>query len=197
MKKLLILVMLCPLGSMSMYAQSAADDSKTFIGINAGHMIIVNYISREIDANAPYVPIHFNGYHSLNKNFALAGSLLCRSEKDYGYHTMEFGFAVGPCYTSNYLNGFYADFKVGLAYATGRNYYSNNYSRTDFVIQPEAGYFIKFASRFTMTVGLGCQSLLRITENPRREESGWDWVNTEKMAHYYLPVLNISLGIKL
>jgi len=71
------------------------------------------------------------------------------------------------------------------------------YTRADFVFVPEAGYFINFASRFTMTVGLGVQSLLRIKENPRREDAGWYRTTTGKMYDHYLPVLNISLGIKL
>lgn len=192
MEKLLFLLTLCSLGSMA-YAQSAENDGKTFVGINAGHMFIVPYVSRTIDANSVVLPIHVNGYHSLNKNFALSGLLLFRTDSKENL----FGFAVGPCYTSNYLNGFFADLKAGLAYASGDMYGDYTYTRADFVIQPEAGYFIKFASRFTMTIGLGCQTLLRITENPRMEDMGWEWKSRGKMWQYYLPVLNISLGIKL
>ena len=198
MKKSVLFVMLCLVGSMAVCGQSVANDGKTFIGINAGHLFVVPLVSRAMnDANVTYLPIHINAYHSMSKNFALSGLLLFRSEKDYGFQSGEFGFAVGPCYTTNYLNGFFADCKVGVAFAVGNDYQYNDYTRADFVIQPEVGYFLTFASRFTMSLGLGCQSLLKISENPKRENTGWEWNNTGKMSHYYLPVLNISFGIKL
>ena len=94
------------------------------------------------------------------------------------------------CFTSNHLNGFFADCKVGFAFAFGQDYHYNDYVRTDFVLQPEVGYFLTLAGRFTMSVGLGMQSLLKIAENPK---SAWiDVTNYER----YLPVLNVSLGIK-
>jgi hypothetical protein len=196
MKKLLILGMLYSLGSMAIYAQSASEEDKTFIGINAGHMIMVPLSSKLMDSHGLYLPIHVNGYRSLNKNFALSGLLLYRAEKDDVSQTQEFGFAVGPCYTSNYLNGFYADCKVGFGYDVGDKF-GDFYTRADFVIVPEAGYFINFASRFTMTIGIGMQSLIRIKENPRREDAGWYRTTSGKMYDHFLPVLNITLGIKL
>jgi len=197
MKRLLFFATLYSMGSMAVHAQSAASDGKTLISINAGQMTVVPMITIAMYENVVYLPVHFHAYHSLSKNFALSGVGIFRSERDYDFHTYEMGIAVGPCYTSNHLNGFFADCKVGLAFAIGRDYQYNDYTRTDFVIQPEVGYFLTLAGRFTMSFGVGFQSLLKISENPRREDKGWDWDKTGKMGHYYCPVLNISLGIKL
>ena len=196
MKRLLIFVALCS-GSMAAHAQSAANDGKTFIGINLGHMMVIPLISTAQDANVTYLPIHLNVYHLLSKNFALSGLLMYRMEKDYDFSTSEFGFAIGPCFTANHLNGFFADCKVGVAFATGNDYQYNDYTRADFLIQPEVGYMLTLAGKFTMSFGVGCQTLLKIRENPKREDTGWVWNNQGKMSHFYLPVLNISLGVKL
>ena len=185
-------------GSMAVHAQTAASDGKTLISINVGQMTVVPLVTTAMyGTNVTYLPIHFNAYHSLNKHIALSGLALFRMEKDYDFLTQEIGFSVGPCFTSNYLKGFFADCKLGVAFAFGHDYQYNDYTRSDLVIQPEFGYFLTVASRFTMTFGLGCQSLLKLREVPRREDTGWDWDNSGKMSHYFLPVLNISLGIKL
>jgi len=36
-------------------------------------------------------------------------------------------------------------------------------------------------------------------ENPTRRsvKDSWDWNKVSQMAHYYLPVVNVSLGVKL
>jgi len=198
MKRLLFFAALCSMGSMAAHAQSAAGDGKTYISVNVGHMTLIPMITTAMyGANVIYLPIHFNAYHSLSKNFAMSGMAIYRMERDYDFLTQEVGFAIGPCFTSNHLKGFFADFKVGYAFAFGHDYQYNDYSRSDFVLQPEVGYFLTLAGRFTMSLGLGCQSLLKIREYPRREDTGWDWDNSGKMSHYFLPVLNVSLGVKL
>jgi hypothetical protein len=63
----------------------------------------------------------------------------------------------------------------------------------DLIIQPDIGFFKKFTSGFALSLGLGIQSLVKISENPSRE-GVWEWNKTGKFSHYYLPVLNISLG---
>ena len=183
-------------GCMAAHAKTAGNDKKTLISINVGQMTVVPVISAAMYDNFLYLPVHVHGYRSLNRNFALSGLVLFRAEKNGDVVTMETGLAVGPCFTSNHLNGFFADCKVGFAFAFGQDYHYNDYVRTDFVLQPEVGYFLTLAGRFTMSVGLGMQSLLKIVENPRREDTGWDWNSSGKMSHYFLPVLNVSLGIK-
>jgi len=198
MKRLLFLAALCSMGSMAAHAQSAASDGKTYIGVNVGQMTAVPLVTTTMyDINVIYLPIHFHAYRSLSKNIALSGLFLVRSERIYDFQTFEFGFAAGPCFTSNHLKGFFADFKMGYAFAIGHDYDYNEYSRSDVLIQPEIGYFLTLAGRFTMSFGFGCQSLLKIREYPRREDTGWEWDNAGKMSHYFLPVLNVSLGVKL
>jgi len=176
--------------SMAAHAQTAADDKKTFAGINVGQMTVGTLVVKAIDKDGLYLPVHIHGYRSLHRNFALSGLMLFRVIRDHQFLLTETGFAVGPCFTSNHLNGFFADCKVGFAFAIGNDYDYSDITRTDFVLQPEFGYFITLAGRFTMSVGLGCQSLFKIAENP-----GIGWEEFGRMQKY-LPVLNVSLGIK-
>ena len=176
--------------SMAAHAQTTGADKKTFVGINVGQMTVGTLVVKAIDKDGLFLPIHIHGYRSLHRNFALSGLFLFRAVKDSQYLLMESGFAVGPCFTSNHLNGFFVDCKVGLAFGAGNDFDNEAFTRTDFVLQPELGYFITLAGRFTMAVGLGMQSMLKIAENPK---SAWiDVTNYER----YLPVLNVSLGIK-
>ena len=197
MKKVLVFIALCSMWSVAMYGQSTLNEGKTVVGFNAGQACVVSTITLTSYDNVLYMPLHFNAFRSLSKNFALSGLLLFRSEKDYEFLTHEFGFAVGPCYTTNYLNGLAIDCKAGFAFALGHDYSYNDYTRADILIQPEVTYFLPFSGKFTMMVGLGVQSLVKITESPRRENTGWDWDNNGKLSHYFLPVLNISIGFKL
>ena len=50
-----------------------------------------------------------------------------------------------------------------------------------------------------MLLGLGLQTLILLNENPQRNVgmNSWDWNRIGMMSHYYLPVLNISIGIKI
>ena len=186
----LIFAALILAGSMAAHAQTTGADKKTFVGINVGQMTVGPLVVLAISREATYMPVHIHGYRSLNRNFALSGLALFRVVRDQQFQVTETGFAVGPCFTSNHLNGFFADCKVGFAFAIGHDYDYDAFTRTDFVLQPEFGYFITLAGRFTMAVGLGMQSMLKIAENPK---SAWiDVTNYER----YLPVLNVSLGIK-
>ena len=124
----------------------------------------------------------------------ISGLLMYRMDKDIGdFRTNELGIAVGPSYIANNLNGFWADIKFGIALASGEDGFANEYSRTDMIIQPELGYNICFPSKLTLTFGIGMQSLLKLSEDPDRS-SRWDWNSTGKLSHYYLPVINLSLG---
>jgi len=175
--------------SIAAHAQTAGADKKTFVGINVGQMTVGPLVVLAISREATYMPVHIHGYRSLNRNFALSGLALFRFVRDQQFQVTETGFAVGPCFTSNHLNGFFADCKVGIAFAFGNDFDYDAFTRTDFVIQPEFGYFITLAGRFTMAAGVGVQSLINV-KNPGsdREEFG--------RMQKCLPVLNVSLGIK-
>jgi len=187
------------MGSMAVHAQPTENDSKTFIGINVGHTIVASSVNSILTKGSLFIPVHINAFRPMSKNFALSGLLLYRAERSPSHNksTSKFGIAVGPCFTSNYLKGFFADCMIGFAFAIGRDYDRNEYTRTDFVIQPEIGYFINLSDKFSMTFGFAIQSLLRIQENPRAEDTGWEFTDIGKMGQYYLPVLNVSFGVKL
>jgi len=150
-----------------------------------------------MNKNVTYIPLHFIVSHSMSRHFGLTGLIMYRLEKDYDLFTHEIGFGFGPSYLSNSLKGFYADCKFGLAFAFGRDFAKNAYTRTDILIQPDAGYYINFKNGFSLAIGLGFQSLLLYKENPTRRSNldSWDWNKTSQMAHYYLPVINVTLGI--
>ena len=198
MKKITLVASLIFFSHVFSYPQGN-QDAKTFMGINLGHTFAVAFVSNSIGDNVSYVPFHLIINHAFNEHFGISGLLLYRSEKDADYLASEMGFAVGPSYLSNSLNGFYIDCKFGIGLASGRDYYLNDYSRTDFVIQPDIGYYLNIGSKFTMIFGLGFQTLVLMNESPDRNNGfySWDWNGLGRMSHYYLPVLNISLGIKL
>jgi hypothetical protein len=175
------------------FSQENNNKQNTFIGINPAVSLTVGCLSTIMDPNTTYIPVHIVINHSFSKHFGLSGLLLYRLEKDNDFKTNEIGFAVGPSYLSNELSGFFADLKFGIGLAAGQNNLKEDYTRTDLIIQPDIGFFKKFSGGFAMSFGLGLQSLLKITENPPRE-GVWDWNATGTFSHYYLPVLNISLG---
>jgi hypothetical protein len=122
-----------------------------------------------------------------------------RYEKDaYGNVVTELGLAVGPSYYAEGMNGLFASIRFGLAYAFGKDLYFRNYSRVDLIFQPDFGYFISFGP-FKMQLGIGLQSLPYIAENPRRDSgsylTAWDWNSLGMLAHYYLPEVNVSIGV--
>ena len=199
MKKVLVFIALSSMWGMVAHAQTAANDDKTFVGINAGHTIIAARVNSALTEGSLFVPIHINAFKPLSKNFALSGLLMYRGVRSPSHTraTSTFGIAVGPSYTSKYLNGFFVDCKIGFAFTAGRDNDSDHYTRSDFLIQPEVGYFFNLSHKFTMSIGFGIQSLLRIRENPRMEDVGYEWDNLGKMGQYYLPVANVTFGVKL
>jgi hypothetical protein len=190
---ILNVVALCPLSS-----QINCITEKTYIGVNLGHALVVGATSSIMNPNVTYLPVHIHVTHALKRHFGLTGMALYRLEKDYNLFTHEVGVAFGPSYLANTLRGFYFDFKFGVAYAFGRDFAKNNYRRTDIIVQPDAGYFINSKKNdFTMAIGLGFQSLLLYNEHPTRQSmtNSWRWNPISQLAHYYLPVINVSIGI--
>jgi hypothetical protein len=175
------------------FPQENSIRQNTYIGINPAVSLTVGCLSTIMDPNTTYIPVHIVVNHSFSKHFGVSGLLLYRLEKDNDFKTNEIGFAVGPAYLSDELNGFFADLKFGIGLAAGQDYSSEDYTRTDLIIQPDIGFFKKFNSGLAMSLGLGIQSLVKISENPSRE-GDWEWNKTGKFSHYYLPVLNISVG---
>jgi hypothetical protein len=172
---------------------SAGFAQNTFIGINAGHTLVVNLVSQNLGDETRYLPIHLQVNHAFSDHFGLSAGFLYRLDKDGNFATNEIGAAIGPCYMQKRLNGFIGDVKIGFARAFGRNYDLEDYSRTDFLLQPEMGYFVRMGDKFSFCFGIGVQSLLMISESPSRANI-WDWNGMGKFSHYYLPVLNISIG---
>jgi hypothetical protein len=178
------------------FSQDAGNEERTFIAINPAHTIIIQAVSKAMDKNVSYLPVHIIMSHSFTEHFGISGLFLYRLDKDGdNFLTHEFGFAVGPAYLFKRLNGFYADVKLGLGYAFGTDYNNRDYNRTDLIIEPDLGYYLCFKSRFTMAIGIGLQSLIKLSES--YYGSVWEWNSTGKLSHYYLPVANISCGIKL
>lgn len=172
---------------------------RTFYGINLGHALAVSTSSKIMNKNVLYVPAHLVISHAMSRHFGLTGLIMYRLEKDYNFLTHEVGFGFGPSYLSNSLKGFYADCKFGLAYAYGLNYEKKRYTRTDILIQPDVGYYKHFKNGFSLALGVGLQTLVLYKENPTRRSisDSWDWNKTSQMAHYYLPVINVSVGVML
>ena len=196
MKKTILLSLLITICLQNLFSQNESSSKNTYIGINPLHTIFIQTVSKASDPDVSYLPVHIQVDHSFNKHFGLSGLLLYRLDKDGSYFlTHEFGFAIGPSYLTNSLNGFYADLKIGLGYAFGTDYNDSDYHRADLIIQPDIGYYLCFKSRFTIALGIGLQSLIRMSESYYGYI--WEWNSTGKLSHYYLPVLNLSVGIKL
>lgn len=175
-------------------AQDESNATPTYFGINIGHAIAVKTVSNILSDNTNYLPIHLNLNHSLGNNLGVSSVFIYRLDKDGSYFTThEFGLAIGPSYLVNNLDGLSIDFKIGYALAFGEDYEGRDYHRSDFVIQPEIAYYIRFQNKLALSFGLGLQTLLKISEEPDRSFY-WDWNATGRLSHYYLPVLNISLG---
>jgi len=195
-KKLAFTLILCVCTLQFSFSQTDGNDGSTFIGINPAHTIIIQAVSKALDPDVSYLPIHIIVNHSFTEHFGMSGLFLYRLEKDGdNFITHEFGFAVGPAYLSKKLNGFYADIKIGLGYAFGTEYNNSDYNRIDLIIEPDLGYYLCFKSNFTMSIGIGMQSLIKLSES--YDGNIWEWNSTGKLSHYYLPVANISFGFKL
>ena len=183
MNKLVLSFVFCFFTLCFSFSQENGNKQNTFIGINPAVSLTVGCLSTIMDPNTTYIPIHIVANHSFSKHFGLSGLLMYRLEKDNAFKTNEIGFAVGPSYLSNELNGFYADLKLGIGLAAGQNNLSEDYTRMDLIIQPDIGFFKKFSSGFALSLGLGIQSLVKISENPSRE-GVWEWNKTGKFSHY-------------
>jgi hypothetical protein len=172
-----------------------ADNSEGsgYFGLNIGHTVAVDLVSHAMSDSVSYVPFHIQGTYCLSNHFGISGLLLYRFERDHELLTNEVGAAVGPCLMVNGLKSFFCDVKIGVATAFGRDYEGDDYSRVDLVVQPDVGFFIPLNRTFTFCFGLGIQSLLLLNESPSRN-GVWDWNSMGMFSHYYLPVLNVSIG---
>jgi hypothetical protein len=196
MKKIILLSLFTAIYLQNLFSQNENSSKNTFIGINPLHSIVLQAVSKAMDPGVSYLPVHIHVDHAFSKHFGLSGLFLYRFDKDGSYFlTHEFGFAVGPSFLTNSLNGFFADLKIGLGYAFGTDYNNSDYHRTDFIIQPDIGYYLCFKNRFTIALGIGLQSLIKLSESYYGYI--WEWNSTGKLSHYYLPVLNLSVGVKL
>ncbi len=196
MNKIPITLLIGVFSFMEICAQTGENSGNTFIGINPLHTIVIKTVSGAIDKDVTYLPVHLIVDHSVKKHFGISGLLLYRLDKDgENFLTHEFGFAAGPSYLSNGLKGFYANLKVGFGYAFGKDYNDSEYDRIDLILQPDIGYYIYFSNGFMLTIGLGMQSLLKLSES--YYGLIWEWNSTGRLSHYYLPVVNLSFGFNV
>jgi len=166
------------------------------MGVNLGQTVTIAVLSKALSGGITlYIPVEIDAAFALSRRFALSGEFLYRLEQDGTYfNTQELGVALGPTYVSGGLRGFFATARVGLAYASGIDYNNEAYQRLDLLLQPEVGVFVPLPMDVALTVGLGMQSLVLISENPVRT---WSWNALGVMSHGYLPVLDLSLGFEL
>jgi hypothetical protein len=182
-----------------LFAQDSQED-RLYGGVNLGHALAVDLISKTMSNSVEYLPIHVDFHFDYSRNFGLAGSLIYRKEVDgNSFATQEFGIAAGPAFYLDRLKSLFASMKLGVGCASGTDYLDRGYTRFDFIIQPEVGTFVPIVDHFRMTLGIGLQTLLLISESPSRYSGnyGWDWKNIGMMSHYYLPVLNVGFGVTL
>jgi hypothetical protein len=175
-------------------AQEERPPAQNQIGINVLHTPIVYLVSVSIADDVSYVPIHLCYVRSLSKNLGVSVLGFYRRDQDADFRTNEFGFAVGPRLSFHHLKGWFIECKVGLGIASGVDYFNNDYSRWDFVVQPDVGYTLMIGSNFSVTGGIGLQTLVELSETPSRGGT-WDWNDTGRLSHYYLPVANLSLAL--
>jgi hypothetical protein len=176
---------------------TSVQSADSFVGLNLGHAALVWLASSS--AGYTYLPIHIEYAHLTKRNIGLSVLGMYRYEKDaFGNVVQELGAAVGPSYYAEGLNGLFASMRFGLGFAFGRDLYFRNYSRVDLILQPDFGYFVSLGA-LRMQVGIGLQSLPYIAENPQRDSgsylTAWDWNSLGMLAHYYLPVVNLTIGV--
>lgn len=169
---------------------------KLFIGINISHTIMVGVISGALGEETLCLPIHAGVQYSFNKRWGISGLVYYRYEKDgFNFKTNGIGFAVGPriSFTGTAVEGFYATVMLGVGFNSGLDYFQRDYRRTDLVIEPEIGYVSPMKlGPFGFAFGFGLQTLIPLNESPQEIQ----WNTLGKLSHYYLPVINISIGIK-
>ena len=163
-------------------------------GINLLHTPIVYLVSASMSGDVTYVPIHLSYAHSFSKHLGVSVLGLYRRDHDGDFNTDELGFAIGPRISSDHLKGWFIECKLGLGRASGVDYFQNDYSRWDMVIQPELGYTRAIGTGLSITAGVGLQTLIEVSESPTRAGS-WDWNDRGQLSHYYLPVANLTLAM--
>jgi hypothetical protein len=199
MKKISIIIavfiLFLPFGVLAQDEGGAEDTTvQNHFGINVLHTALITLISTSLSDTTEYLPIHLYYDHAFTQNWGVAALGFYRLDNDSNFRTNELGFAIGPRFSFDFIKGLYTDCKVGLGYAFGVDYMGADYSRLDLVIEPEVGYTLIIGRFFSLTFGIGLQTLIMITEAPSRS-GAWDWNYMGRLSHYYLPVANFSLGV--
>jgi hypothetical protein len=199
MKKLSYSITLFLWAAASAFAQENTEEPLNYIGVNAAHTAVLALLSSGIDPSILYLPVQVSYAHAFSEHWGLSILALYRYELDDVYRTHEVGIAVGPRWSSHYLNGFFLEIKAGAAVAFGRDYFERDYVRIDLVIEPAFGFTFVIGRNFSLTVGGGLQTLVCLGENPVRSQPygmyNWDWSGLGELSHYYLPVANVSAAI--
>lgn len=188
----LVLTLLIPGGVSAQEEQHSLAQNQ--LGINVLHTPIVYLVSASMSEDVTYVPIHLSYARSFTKNLGLSMLAFYRRDHDEDFETNELGLAAGPRLSFDRLKGWFVEWKLGVGRASGVDYYSNDYTRWDFVIQPELGYTRTIGTGFSITAGIGLQTLIEVSETPSRAGS-WDWNDMGQLSHYYLPVANLTLAM--
>lgn len=193
-KRILLPSVLLLLVPWCAYAQEELLPAQNEIGINVLHTPIVYLVSASMSEDVRYVPIHVGYVRSLSKHLGVSVLGFYRRDEDGSFKTNELGFAVGPRLSSDHLKGWFVECKFGLGVASGVDYFDDDYSRWDLVVQPEVGYTRMIGGNLSITAGIGLQTLVEVSESPSRS-GRWDWNGTGQMSHYYLPVANLSMAL--
>ncbi len=194
MKKILLASSLVLLIASSARAQEESREPQNQLSVNVLHTPIVYAVSASMSGDVSYVPVHVGYVRSLSKNVSLSVLGLYRRDVDGDFKTNEVGIAVGPRLSFGSRGGWFIECKVGLGVASGLDYFDNDYTRWDLVVQPDIGYTRRIGSHLALTGGIGLQTLVLLSESPSRGGS-WDWNDTGRLSHYYLPVANLSIGL--
>ena len=177
-------------------SQAKVRPKRLALTANLGQTVALTLASQAVSGGLTlYFPVEFDADYAIAEHLAVSGELLYRFERDGPFfNTSEIGFAVGPTLISGGLQGFFATARIGLAYARGVDYNNATYVRLDLVLQPEVGVFIPLPFDAALKIGLGMQSLLLITDSPKNT---WSSNALFALSHYYLPLLDLSVGFEL
>jgi hypothetical protein len=181
------------------YAQEQTDQPLNSINVNLVHPLIMYAASVGLSDFTAYLSLHGEYAHAFSRNWGMAGQFIYRLEMDGDYfRTNEFGIAVGPRFSLNYAKSLFVEIKAGIGYTFGIDYNDNPYSRLDLIIAPDVGYTFVFWKVLSLTLGIGLQTLIPVMESPQRSVSPgghWDWNEIGWISHYFLPVVNVSVGV--
>jgi hypothetical protein len=165
------------------------------VGLDVLHMLVWGIASGVKGAPLVHVPIE--AVFAMHRHVGFGAGLHYRYEKDGTYMEIsELAFDIGPrfAFLGPGLRGLYFFVKVGFGTVWGKDYYDNDYHRVDFVVHPEIGYaYAKKSPGFYLTAGLGLFSVIPMWQGP----STFSWSVIGKLAHYYMPVLNLTIGFSL